>query len=555
MSLALLFDMAKSIGLPSDLGTLFPSFLWFLAKALDVFRTFLQRSNVTALHEHTNLLDDIGIRERADVSSVHTIGNGGENAAHDLAGAGLGHVRNNMDVLRPGDFADDGFDGYSDLILHRFVGKNARLERNVHDWDAAFDFVYGRNDRRFGDLRKREAGRFDFLGTEAMARDVDDVVNATEDAVITVGRKHSTVRSVIGPVAPILAARVLVVFFVVLSDEALRIAPDGLHDARPGIADANVSSLVRARRNFFSVLIPNHRINAENRRARATGLHGIESRFGGAEEAAGFGLPPGVNDHRFAFAHNIVIPPPNIGLDGFADRGHVLEMVVVFLGLVRAGLAKHTNGGGRSVEDVDVEAFGDAPGAARVRELGNAFAEDACCSERQRTVDDVGVAGDPADVGHAPVHVLGMNVLVILGRAGDVGEITTGAMLTAFGFACRAAGVHEEERGFRVLRDGLDSLAAIVLEDIINEVVASHDHGRFGGVFSGIALPNEDLVDLLPFLLGGLHGNIGTGLVINPLAVAVIAVGIDEDTAAGIGSAKTAGFTAEATEDNRVNDD
>ena len=51
-----------------------------------------------------------------------------------------------------------------------------------------------------------------------------------------------------------------------------------------------------------------------------------------------------------------------------------------------------------------------------------------------------------------------------------------------------------------------------------------------------------------------MHGNIGTRLVINPLAVAVIAVGIDKDTAAGIGGAKTAGFTAEATEDNRVND-
>ena len=104
----------------------------------------------------------------------------------------------------------------------------------------------------------------------------------------------------------------------------------------------------------------------------------------------------------------------------------MLEVVVVFLGLVRAGLAKHTNGGGRSVEDVDVEAFGDAPGASRVRELGNAFVEDACCSERQRTVDDVGVAGDPADVGHAPVHVVRVDVLVVLRRPGHVGEVAAG---------------------------------------------------------------------------------------------------------------------------------
>jgi len=66
------------------------------------------------------------------------------------------------------------------------------------------------------------------------------------------------------------------------------------------------------------------------------------------------------------------------------------------------------------VENVDVEAFGDAPGTAGVGELWDAFVEDTRGGERHRAVNDVGVPGDPADISHAPVDVFGMNVLVVL---------------------------------------------------------------------------------------------------------------------------------------------
>jgi len=141
-----------------------------------------------------------------------------------------------------------------------------------------------------------------------------------------------------------------------------------------------------------------------------------------------------------------VIPAPDFRLDGLADGGHVLEAVVMFFGLLGARFAKHANGGGRGVEDVHIEAFGDAPGTPGIRELRDAFVNDAGGSKSERAIDDVGMAGDPADIGHAPVHVFGMNVLVILCGAGDVGEVTAGAVLAALGFAGGAAGVHEEER-------------------------------------------------------------------------------------------------------------
>ncbi len=247
-----------------------------------------------------------------------------------------------------------------------------------------------------------------------MAGNIDDVVDAAQDAVIAVGGKNGAISGVVGPIAPVFALRILAVFFVVLIDEALRAAPNGLHDPRPGIANADISGFARARLDLFSVLVPDDRINAENCGACAAGLHGIESGFRAAEEAPGFGLPPGVDDYGFPFANCFVIPTPNFRLDRFADSGHVLEMIVVLFRLVAAGFAEHADGGGRSMENVDVETLGDAPGTRGIRELRDAFVKDAGGAECERAVHDVGVAGDPADVGHAPVNVPGMNVLVIL---------------------------------------------------------------------------------------------------------------------------------------------
>src|SRR5258708_4571846 len=68
---------------------------------------------------------------------------------------------------------------------------------------------------------------------------------------------------------------ILVVFLVVLIDETLWIAPNGLHDAWPGIADADVAGISRARLYFFSFFVPNHRINSERAGPGAAGLREI----------------------------------------------------------------------------------------------------------------------------------------------------------------------------------------------------------------------------------------------------------------------------------------
>ena len=115
----------------------------------------------------------------------------------------------------------------------------------------------------------------------------------------------------------------------------------------------------------------------EHGRAGAARLHPLETGKRGAQEAAGLGLPPGVDDDRLPLAHRLVVPAPDVGLDRLADRGHVLEAVVVLVRLVRPDLAQHPDRGRGGVEDVDAEPLGDPPGPAGVGIGGHALVEHA----------------------------------------------------------------------------------------------------------------------------------------------------------------------------------
>ena len=104
-----------------------------------------------------------------------------------------------------------------------------------------------------------------------------------------------------------------------------------------------------------------------------------------------------------------------------------------------------------------------------------------------------------------------------------------------------------------VLGDRLDDLVAVILENVIDEEVAVDDHRGFGTVVTVVAPPEKNLVDVLAFFFCRFDGDVGARLVIDPLAVAMIAVSVDEHAAAGIGGAQAARFSAESAEDHGMN--
>src|SRR2546430_1076003 len=126
-------------------------------------------------------------------------------------------------------------------------------------------------------------------------------------------------------------------------------------------------------------------------------------------------------------------------------------------------------------------------------------------------------------------------------------------MLAAFGLAGGAAGVHEKERGFGVERNGFDELAAVILQNIFDEIIAFADHRCFRHLFAGMTAPDENFVDVVAFFLCGLHGDVGVAFVIDPFSVAIVAVGVDKNAAARVCGAEAAGFAAESPEDDGMN--
>ena len=116
-----------------------------------------------------------------------------------------------------------------------------------------------------------------------------------------------------------------------------------------------------------------------------------------------------------------------------------------------APLDEGADGGGGGVEDGDLVVVDDFPEAVVFGPVGCALVhQDGGGAVEQRAVDDVAVAGDPADVGGAPEDVFLLEVEDVF--AGEVGldRVAAGGVEQALGLAGGAGGVEQEERVFGI---------------------------------------------------------------------------------------------------------
>ena len=164
---------------------------------------------------------------------------------------------------------------------------------------------------------------------------------------------------------------------------------------------------------------------------------------------------------------------PDVGLrvDRLPDRAEQPQRRHV--GLVRDLLALLHEGpdrGGRRVEDRDAVLLDDLPPAAALGAVRGALVDHLRRRVGHRAVDDVAVAGDPADVGGAPVDVgLGLEVEDRPVRVRRPGEVAARRVQDALGLAGRARGVHDVER---VL--GVEELALVLGRGLADRLVPPH---------------------------------------------------------------------------------
>ena len=78
----------------------------------------------------------------------------------------------------------------------------------------------------------------------------------------------------------------------------------------------------------------------------------------------------------------------------------------MFIYQLVTGFNKGTDSGRRGVENRNSVIFDNLPEAGEVREIGCPLIHDLSHSIQHRPIGDVGVPGDPADVGGAPVDIV-----------------------------------------------------------------------------------------------------------------------------------------------------
>ncbi len=162
-------------------------------------------------------------------------------------------------------------------------------------------------------------------------------------------------------------------------------------------------------------------------------------------------LPPGVDDRALPAADVLLVPDPGLGVDRLADGAEQAQRrEVVLRRPLRAPLHEGADRRRRRVEDRDAVALDDVPEAAARGRVGRALVHQARRAVGERAVDDVGVPGDPADVGRAPVHVLVLEVEDPLRRRVRADEVAARRVEDALRLSGRAGGVQDVERVLRV---------------------------------------------------------------------------------------------------------
>src|SRR4051812_47116905 len=446
------------------------------------------------------LLHDVGVAQRRDVAELAALGDVAQQAAHDLARACLGQVVGPDDALRPRELADPLGHMLADVADQLLGAVEVALQGHERRDRLAGVLVGLADARRLGHMLVADDRGLDLGRGHAVAGDVDHIVDAPDDPEVAVlvpaGRvaDEVDVLAVLGPVR---------------LDVALVVPVERAQHPGPRPAQSQVALLGAG---VVGLLVDDLRLDARQRRAGRPRLHVLQPGQRGDEDRARLGLPPGVDNWAALAADHVVVPEPGLRVDRLSDRAEEAQAgEVVLLRMLDAPLHARADRRRGRVEDRDLVALDQVPPDVLVRVVRRALVHHRRAAVGQRPIDDVGVPGDPADVGRAPEDVGSrLEVEHHTVRVGDVRQVAPGGVQDPLRLGGRARRVEDVERVLGVQRLGRAFLVGR-LHDLVVPDVAAVLHRR---VVVGVA-DDDDLlerVELVHLLVDGLLDRGGLAL-------------------------------------------
>ena len=123
----------------------------------------------------------------------------------------------------------------------------------------------------------------------------------------------------------------------------------------------------------------------------------------------------------------------------------------MFCWLFNSPFHKGTNSRRGRIENSDFVFFDNFPHAVIRRIVRNTFVHHLCCAVTERSIHDVAMASDPANICCTPENIrLRMQVEHILMRVGDVREIATCCVHDALWLTSGARGVQQKQQLLRI---------------------------------------------------------------------------------------------------------
>ncbi|MNM79754.1 hypothetical protein D3C81_916990 [compost metagenome] len=386
----------------------------------------------------------------------------------------------------------------------------------------------------FGHLRVRNQRAFHFGRTDAVAGDVDHVIDAASDPVIAI---FIATAAVTGEIAARVGAEVGV-------DETLVVTVDGTHLARPRVTDDQIAFGRAFQR--FAIGTDQRGLHAEEGQCRRAGLQVDRTGQWRDQDAAGLGLPPGIDDGAARIADHFVVPAPGFRIDRLTHAAKQAQAGTRgALDRCFAFAHQRTDGGRCGVEDGDLVLVDHFPEARGVGVVRHALEHHRGGAIGQRAVDDVAVAGDPAHVGGAPVDVVFAQVEHRFMRVRRIEQVATAGVQHALGLAGGTGGVKDEQRIFRVHAFRF-AHRRLRVDDVVEPAIprrlhvhrttgmADHQHG-----FHGVGA-------------GQLQCGVDVGLQRHLLATTQAFIGGDDQLAGAVADAVGDGVGGKPTKHHRV---